>query len=227
MNLNEMRNQVRKAEKDLQPEARLRQFESMQGQVRDELQALENEKQGKAKEFDSKAEFFKPTTETTISSKEKEEFPEMVVVGDRKLHSKNVAVMDYLTKTVLSRVAIEVETPEDFLEVVSELAHHENENMRYVLIDSFHELSNMVKDMDSYKVIESEVRQAYKAAVQNVKSKEQLKYEDRLKEAEHEKGKLFTKYLPIEKNIQEFSGELNGKTEWLRREIQGESQKVF
>ncbi|MCP3031943.1 hypothetical protein LF817_11360 [Halobacillus sp. A1] len=227
MDLNQMRSQVAKAEKELMPEARLKQFQRMQGEVKQAFQSIEDEKQAKVKELDSKAEFFKPDNKMTITEKEKELSPEMVLVNQRKFDSKNVAVMDYLTKTVLSRLASEVETAEDFLGIVSELANHENENMRYVLIDSFHEITKVGQDLDRYNVIKSEVKEALKQAKQNVKTKEQKRYEQALDEAEQEKSRLSMKYLPIEKNIQEFSNVLNSKALWLQNEIQGDQKQTI
>ncbi|RDY67296.1 hypothetical protein DXT76_19575 [Halobacillus trueperi] len=227
MDLNQMRNRMTKAEKELMPEARLKQFQQMQREIKQAFQSIEDEKQAKIKEFDSKAEFFKPDNKITITDKEKEMSPEMVLVNQRKFDSKNVAVMDYLTKTVLSRLASEVETAEDFLGIVSELAHHESENMRYVLIDSFHEIVKVGQGLDRYNVIKSEVKEALKQAKQNVKTKEQLRYEQALDEAEQEKSKLSVRYLPIEKNIQEFANVLNGKTLWLQDQIQGDQKQTI
>ncbi|RWZ49775.1 hypothetical protein EQV77_17975 [Halobacillus fulvus] len=226
MDLSTMRYRVSKAEKELMPEARLQEFYKMQGEVKQVFQAIEEEKQAKIKELESKANFFKPENKITITEKEKEMSPEMVLVDQRKFDSKNVAVMDYLTKTVLSRLASEAETAEDFLGIVSELANHESENMRYVLIDSFHEIIKVGQGLDRYNVVKHEVKEALKQAKQNVKTKEQLRYEQALDEAEQEKGKLFAKYLPIEKNVQEFSSVLDGKTVWLQGQIQGDEKQT-
>lgn len=226
MDLNDMRYRVEKAERELMPETRLEAFEQMQNNIQVYIQSLEEKKIAEEKAFDQEVEQLKPkTSDVAITDKEREKSPELVLLGNRKLDSKNVAVMNYLTKTVISRLSAEVDTPEDFLSIIEELANNEDHQMIHVFLDSFHEILQVGKSLPDYRKVEYEVKQLYKLAKDNVKSPEQLRYEAALQEAKQNKSRLFSRYLPEEKNINDFLNELNIKISFLKDEVTGSNPK--
>ena len=223
MDFNEVRYRVERAEKELMPEARLEQYKKISEDARHYQHHLQDKKDAESQKFDQEAADLKPDNEITISDKEREASPEMVVVGERKLDSKNVAVMSYLTKTVMSRMAAEVDTPEELLQFAKGLASDEDKNMRYVLIDSFHEILKAGKEFEDYSKVSYEMREQFRIAKNSLKSPEQQKYEAALEEAETNKNRLFTRYFAEEKNTEEFINEMDGKIKWLAGNVKGKS----
>ncbi len=231
MDLNEMRHRVDRAERELMPAARLQQWEKMQSDTQAYLKTIEDQRKQEEQNLMQEIEGLKPES-VEITDEEKEICPELTIVGSRKLDSRNVTVMNYLTKTTLSRLSAEAGSPDEFLKLIEEFATNENEQFKYVLLDSYHDIVKMGQSLFptdqgaghaglGFKGIEHKVRDFYKAAKESLKSPEQIKYEQAVEEVEQKKRRLMSRSYPVEKNIQEFLGELSGKINWTKKEMPG------
>ncbi|RJR23627.1 hypothetical protein C4578_04100 [Candidatus Microgenomates bacterium] len=226
MDLNDMRYRVERAEKELMPAARVQQWEKMQSDTQAYLKTIADQRQQEELKLMQEIEGLKPEV-VGITDEEKEKRPETTIVGARKLDSRNVTVMNYLTKTTLSRLSAEAGSPDEFLKLIEEFATNENEQFKYVLLDSYHDIVKMGQALFptdpgkghaglGFKGIEHKVRDHYKAAKESLKSPEQIKYEQAVAEVEQKKSRLMSRSYPVEKNIQEFLNELNGKIQWTK-----------
>ncbi|KPB03073.1 hypothetical protein [Bacillus sp. CHD6a] len=231
MDLNEMRHRINRAERELMPAARVQQWEKMQSDAQAYLKTLTDQRKTEEAKLLQEIEGLKPEV-VGVTDEEKKNRPETTIVGSRKLDSRNVTVMNYLTKTTLSRLSAEAGSPEEFLKLIEELATNDNEQFRYILLDSYHDIvkmgqslfpSNTEKGLAGmgFKNVEHKIRDHYKAAKESLKSPEQIKYEQAVDEVELKKSRLASRSYPVEKNIQEFLGELSGKINWTKNKMPG------
>lgn len=231
MDLNEMRLRVDRAERELMPAARLKQWEKMQSDAQSYLNTISDQRKQEELKLMQEIEGLKPDV-IKITDEEKKNRPEVTVMGSRKLDSRNVTVMNYLTKTTLSRLSAEAGSPDEFLKLIEELATNENEQFKYVLLDSYHDIVKMGQALYptdpgaghaglGFKGIEHKVKEHYKAAKESLKSPEQIKYEQAVEEVEQKKRRLMSRSYPVERNIQEFLSELTGKINWAKDKMPG------
>lgn len=225
LNLQKARNEVKDAEKKLMPKERLNKLKSLQSEVQRYMKHQESLREDEIKEVDKRIESLKPRKQLSITEEERSSTPEMLVYGNRKLDSKNVAVMNYLSKSMMSTIAAEADTPEKLVRVVSEFADHEDINVRYAFLDSYHDILKMGQSLEGFGKVQYDLKQQYLKASDSVKTPEQLKYEDALQEAESDKLQINMKYWPEEKNVSEFINDLNIRVGFLENEINGTEQE--
>jgi hypothetical protein len=241
VNLQEIKIRLSHAEKDLMPKARLEQFNKVRKEVEQYLTSLTDQKAAEELKFDQEAEKLKPESKDISrqgflsgmllpSGRPYETDAEKT---NRHLaESKQISVLNYMAKTILSKIAGEADTPESFLDIVTWLANNEDKQVKHVFLDNYRDILAAGQSLENFGRIENEVKEQYKFAQESLKSEKQVQYEKALNEAQRNKSRLFQKYYPLEQNAKEALGYVQGKVVWLNDELNGgkeeeSSEKVW
>jgi hypothetical protein len=212
--ISNMRKRIYETKKNLMPGPRLEELKKIRSEFSAYIKNAEEMQKSELEKIDSQAAQFKPKA-SVISDEELKENQSLFLVGNRKMDKNSVRKMNYLTKTVLSKLKGEVRNKDEYLSLMSELANSENEDLRTLFLDNYYDLHKAGESLEDFQSIAYKLRDLYKSARDNAKSPEELKYEESLTEADKKKAGLIGQHFALEKNGQEFSNELDSEIRFL------------
>lgn len=140
-----------------------------------------------------------------------ETFTSTVEMPDRTINAETVAVMDYLKKTVISRMEAEGRSSDRLNLILEEVANHPDKNMRYVLIDHLGEISKAAAEIGERQEFSVNVHPFYLDAKENVKTEKQKKYEEAERSYQEVESAAYSQFLVQQRNLQDFIGEIDTK----------------
>jgi hypothetical protein len=232
--IEEMRASLNEADKNLQPAAKLEVYKNVQNEAKETAKALSTSQEAEATVFDNEAAKLKPEKVETWDSRltemlaGPEENPSGVyeTEADKRekqlkrqtehiADSKQIAVLNYFSKVMVSRITAEADSGDSFLESIKEMASHENKQVRNAFIDNYAEILKIGKGFEDFNKVAFEVKRQYKSAKESLKSPEAVAYEKALEDAAEKQAGLIAKYHPHKMNLKDFTTKLDLDLHWM------------
>jgi len=177
---NKWKKQIAEAKKNFKKERLLKEFSIVINDAKRFKTELQNQAQARAL-----------LLEEQVRNIEKPKEPQR----GKDLNAETVALLNYHSKVIQSKLAIEGTTQAGFYKVLEEFSNHEDKNMRWALMDSYHEVMDAGRSLmqrieptlttalsraatDNAEAFESKLREQYTMAKSSLKSPYELKQEE-------------------------------------------------
>lgn len=128
--------------------------------------------------------------------------------NQRKYDAESVAVLNYNAKRLRSRLAAEGHNPIAFERILREIVQNGEEHERLALVDSYHEIQGIARELNVGHVLSN----IYRDAKATLRTPEEEAYEGLVSEAEKQKIGLQSNLMVVERNVGSLKTSLDQET---------------